>query len=1402
VSVTVLHPAASGPPARLRLHRAGLIGLYEYEDETFEFERGRLLLRGPNGSGKSKALELLLPLLLDGELRAERLDPFGGRGRSMRWNLISDEESRAPATGFSWLELHRVDEQGVEHFHTLVLMARANKGETGVHSWFALLAAQQSPGSELQGPRIGINAFLTHDHHPIGRGAFAELAGELIDSASAYRERVNALLFGLEQDRYEAIVRLLLSLRKPQLSQTLDPQELSARLTEALPELDRDAVLRVSSRLDQLDRLRAEAAALREVRAAVAAFARTYRDWARAALRERGAALVAAVRARDQHTETLAQARDTVRTAGELRAALAAHWQELESALASARGAERELHASEDWRAAERLDELRRLTEGAEAAAAAAAAELDRAKAEVRELLGAAEDADAALAEQRTVVDSLLQACSGDAERAGIAAHEAAVEGLVIEDRDLAAVKSLLEQLAATRLDEIAAMAELARALGLADHEFRAARSRFEEAEARQRERQAERAAAADRLELVRGELLGALEAWRSELRQLPVDDVFADELAALIARAGEPGAPAARELARDLAGAAEQHLREWLAGVVAARQALAAEREPLEAEHARLSAHQDPIPETLPFRTADREGRPGAPLWALVDFDEGLADERRAGLEGALEGAGLLDAWVMPDGAVLDVDDAVLVPAAPGGAEAGSADAGPAEAGPAAMPAEAGAEAGADPTLADTLVVLPDGPVAVPVVAGVLARVGLATDRTVAPGERAAVGFDGSFAIGPLHGRHRVSAARYIGAAARAANRARRLAELARALAAIDQRDRALEAQADELDHAVARLREELRQLPDDAPALRAYVQLDRARAEEQRASAATAAEQETMTARAAELSQAHERALAYARGHRLPGPRDDSALVGVRDALASYRAASGEVIGAERLRRERERSAVAAREHAQRAARVLTAARERDRVCEQDASARTGALREAAAVVGASVEQLRARLASLEAEVASAERGLRETHEQDLAAASRAAAAERDCEHAAATLAAAERDVLSKHARVASLGRLGAWSLALDDDAPADHAGAGSWPVERTLAALRGVSREALATRRGFETLLADVDHEADELRYRLSASADFQVSRERVADDAELTLVQVRHGGRSHPIGELGRWLDGELEARERTIAEEDRRLFESFLVGGLADALRERVEGAGALVSSMNAALTECTTSSGMRIELDWRPREHDEPGLRETVGLLRREVALLTDDARATLVEFLRRRIEDARHSLEQGSSTEHVMAALDYREWHEFRVIQLKDGRREVLTRRRHQQGSGGEKAVALHLPLFAAAAAQFASAAPGCPRMILLDEAFAGIDERMRAQLLGLLERFDLDFVLTSHELWGCYPELSALGIYHLHREPGIPGVATAHFRWDGRRRVEVSPDDSPGVRTGEPVG
>ena len=47
-----------GSPARTRWRptRAGILNVYQYEDETLHFADGRLLLRGVNCSGKSTAM--------------------------------------------------------------------------------------------------------------------------------------------------------------------------------------------------------------------------------------------------------------------------------------------------------------------------------------------------------------------------------------------------------------------------------------------------------------------------------------------------------------------------------------------------------------------------------------------------------------------------------------------------------------------------------------------------------------------------------------------------------------------------------------------------------------------------------------------------------------------------------------------------------------------------------------------------------------------------------------------------------------------------------------------------------------------------------------------------------------------------------------------------------------------------------------------------------------------------------------------------------------------------------------------------------------------------------------------------------------------------------------------------
>src|SRR5260370_32319642 len=82
-------------------------------------------------------------------------------------------------------------------------------------------------------------------------------------------------------------------------------------------------------------------------------------------------------------------------------------------------------------------------------------------------------------------------------------------------------------------------------------------------------------------------------------------------------------------------------------------------------AERDAIAAEQDDAPPASDLRPARREDRPGAPLWRLVRFADGIGDAEAAAVERALYGAGLLTAWVHPDPALTK---AALAPAEAGG--------------------------------------------------------------------------------------------------------------------------------------------------------------------------------------------------------------------------------------------------------------------------------------------------------------------------------------------------------------------------------------------------------------------------------------------------------------------------------------------------------------------------------------------------------------------------------------------------------------------------------------------------------------------------------------------------------------------------------------------------------------
>src|SRR5215218_2488231 len=153
-------------PSRFQLTRAGLINLYQYGDQVFELADGRLLLRGHNTSGKTKALELLLPFCLDGDISPHKLDPFAKNAKDMKWNLVGCIE-REQRIGYVWLEFARLEAAGLEHV-TAGIGMKANRGGDRIQRWFFL----------LRGRRVGQDVSLRRGDFPLTKRELAELLGD------------------------------------------------------------------------------------------------------------------------------------------------------------------------------------------------------------------------------------------------------------------------------------------------------------------------------------------------------------------------------------------------------------------------------------------------------------------------------------------------------------------------------------------------------------------------------------------------------------------------------------------------------------------------------------------------------------------------------------------------------------------------------------------------------------------------------------------------------------------------------------------------------------------------------------------------------------------------------------------------------------------------------------------------------------------------------------------------------------------------------------------------------------------------------------------------------------------------------------------------------------------------
>jgi uncharacterized protein YPO0396 len=205
-----------------------------------------------------------------------------------------------------------------------------------------------------------------------------------------------------------------------------------------------------------------------------------------------------------------------------------------------------------------------------------------------------------------------------------------------------------------------------------------------------------------------------------------------------------------------------------------------------------------------------------------------------------------------------------------------------------------------------------------------------------------------------------------------------------------------------------------------------------------------------------------------------------------------------------------------------------------------------------------------------------------------------------------------------------------------------------------------------------------------------------------------------------------------------------------------------------------------------------VQLVWQVDRELPAGTRSARDLLLKDPVHLSESEREALHRFFRDRIDQARSADTAATWEQQLMQVFDYTEWHQF-VVKIDRGRGDgwqLLTKRLHGALSGGEKAIALHLPLFAAVAAHY-EAVPSAPRLILLDEVFVGVDVVNRGQVFKLLASLDLDLVLTSDHEWCTYQELDGIAIHQLITGDGDDdAVTTARFVWDGYELSDESED------------
>lgn len=1346
------------------IQRAGLISFWYYDEEEFTFSDGNLLLRGSNGSGKSVTMQSLIPLLLDGNKSPERLDPFGSKARKLENYLLGEDGEKDENTGYLYMEFVKPE---TKNYITIGMGLKAQKGKN-LQSWgFSI----------TDGRRVGLDFYLYKnigEKIPLSKKELQNRIGEggrVLEGQGDYMKLVNDLLFGFDEiDEYDELIRLLIQLRSPKLSKEFRPTVVYEIMENSLQQLSEDDLRPMSEAIENMDNIKSRLEELKESKKAADRIRDAYDKYNRFMLTDKARTYVNIHREYErllkEKTE-IESKRDEAKREFETSSKNVEDIKIRQSTLVEKK---KQLDAHDSIRIKERMMSIEKEENILAVETNEKNNQLESKKTRERQLYGRVGEYTSSKEQSIKSITKKLDEMDGVSEDFAFDEHSfmrSEIERELESPYEFGYVETRLKE----HTENIERSRETLRAYDTKSKEYDKVLGELEKSKAEVEAKSKKADEAALLLSEIKEELIEKVYAWNNSNNTLKISNDGLIALSRSINSFQEGSSfDEVISIVRGEYNSYEGERNKKLSQLKFHEEKLIADQKSIMDEINEWKNKRDPEPNRderiiANRKRLDAEGIPYIPLYRAVDFNWDLPEDVRGRIEEALSDMGLIDALIIPSAyknKVIEMDanmaDKYIFPS------------------PKYLMHDLSELL--KPEKIDVQGITPAD------IDNVLISIMLDEGNGSTYLDES-----GNYGIGIMRGKtSKIYTPKFIGASARKNFREQMIEELT-------EKFNQLQQEIDKIKNEAADVKEWLRVLgvefgafPKSIDIITAVNELKNAEFNLQKAKEEQGKWEQKEKHTYSELKALQQRVQELT--HKINLKADIEVFDEAYEASKEYR---DMLYCLEKYHS----SLIQCIE----SIKTLNDDREQLEIDIEnlisDISIKERKQRELKSLYDALSEQLMlSNYEEIKKEIEECLKVLDEIPALLEAEIDKRAKMENEYKRSIQEIVSINSNISqrSELVEIYSSSFLEEYNLKCVEE-PVDN-------EDNYRAAMR-ITREIKLSDKlqrddYINQLYGKFQENSQYLReyivkidniFEKQYEEDNQDIIEAISKSKRLYITgKVR--GKDVDFYSLLNFIKEGMEENERLLKESDRQLFEDILVKNISKKIRAKIYHSEKWVKKMNELMESMNTSSGLSFSLRWSSKKaetEEQLDTKELVELLKQEGTLMKESDLNKLSEHFRSKISEARRIQEDSGKTQTfhsiMREVLDYRRWFEFKLYYTKTGQaKKELTNNEFYKFSGGEKAMAMYVPLFSAVYARYEGARKDCPRLISLDEAFAGVDEKNIRDMFRLLGELDLDYIINSQILWGDYDTVPALSICELIRPDNLDFVTVIRYHWNGK--------------------